>query len=325
MYIVKVILITILAITLTSCKMHKKSTTENTEVETTQQVTKPVVVVKPKPIEEPGFVPVPIIEVNTTTPIVKPVPKPTVVIPVVRPTPIVKPKPITKPVPVVKPVVKPTPELITPPKPVVVPKPIVVIKPKPQPVVVPEPLPQPVETIDIPVQPAVSKDTTYDSGYIGALHPILVGLDYTCDGILKKTNGNGYFNCEAPPVNFYIGNLKIGYLDKLPEDFMVFPQDLVGQPRAAALHPDVIKLMLLLLSLDIDRDPVNGLYISYDTISKLNQVVTQGTELSSWSHTVLIETLDETVKEYYIYSIKETEDTLFGTMAANYKAPLQLE
>ena len=206
---------------------------------------------------------------------------------------------------------------------------IIVIQPEQKPSTKPtvKPIPEPVVEQPEPVveQPEPPENSTsYSKGFVGTfIDSPVIGLYYWCDQTLKQTDENGNFNCDTTPIDFYVGNLKIGRLDKIPDDFLVFPQDLVKQPRAAAIHPDVIKMVTLLLSLDVDRDPNNGIYIAYSTVHKLNQIISQGTDLEDMSLTVLIETLDEIVEENYIFSKRDAENHILKTMSKTYESPIQ--
>jgi len=78
------------------------------------------------------------------------------------------------------------------------------------------------------------------------------------------------FTCKNFPITISLGNFKIGTLSKETKDKIVFIQDILGIPRAATMHPSVVKLSMLLQSLDEDGDISNGIEITTNTLNLLN-------------------------------------------------------
>ncbi len=154
------------------------------------------------------------------------------------------------------------------------------------------------------------------------------GLDYRCDGVDKKTDSRGYFNCQNTPVDFYIGNLKLGSIQKMTNDYLVFPQDILGQSRIAALHPEVTKMAILLQSLDSDQEPTNGIDIKQDTIEILNQVIAQGIDIQNLSLDELKQKINtiiskNTQENLHIVSTQQAQDHMLMSISKKYESPIQ--
>ena len=88
------------------------------------------------------------------------------------------------------------------------------------------------------------------------------GVEYRCGEIIDFTDENGTFSCITLPVSFYIGLIRLGELDTLPVDNQVFPQDIIDVNRSDINNSQVVKLALLLQSLDEDNNASNGIRIS---------------------------------------------------------------
>jgi len=94
------------------------------------------------------------------------------------------------------------------------------------------------------------------------------GVEYRCGNIIDVTDKNGTFFCTELPVSFHIGDILLGKVTIIPSDKQVFPQDLVDVNRSEVNNTQVIKLALLLQSLDNDNNATNGIQIT-DTIKEL--------------------------------------------------------
>jgi len=88
------------------------------------------------------------------------------------------------------------------------------------------------------------------------------GVEYKCGKIEDVTDENGTFSCVTLPVSFNIGAITLGTLRTLPTDRQVFPQDIVDVNRSDVNNTQVIKLALLLQSLDNDNNASNGITIA---------------------------------------------------------------
>ena len=88
------------------------------------------------------------------------------------------------------------------------------------------------------------------------------GVEYRCGEVIDFTDENGTFLCTTLPVSFYIGSIQLGELNSLPLDKQVFPQDIIDVNRSDVNDTEVVKLALLLQSLDEDNNATNGIFIS---------------------------------------------------------------
>ncbi len=154
------------------------------------------------------------------------------------------------------------------------------------------------------------------------------GLDYRCDGTIRKTDDQGHFTCKNAPVDFYLGNLKIGSISKMTDDYLVFPQDISEQPRSAALHPEVTKLAILLQSLDSDEDPSNGIDIKQNTLDILDQVVAQGTNIQDMSLDDLKTSLGSIISKstqnrLRLVTTMDAQMHILTSMSKTYESPIQ--
>ena len=90
----------------------------------------------------------------------------------------------------------------------------------------------------------------------------VAGVEYRCGEVVDFTDENGIFSCTTLPISFHIGAIRLGELNSLPVDNKVFPQDIVNVNRSDVNNSQVVKLALLLQSLDEDKNASNGIYIS---------------------------------------------------------------
>ena len=99
---------------------------------------------------------------------------------------------------------------------------------------------------------------------------VVEGLEYQCAGFVKYTDSNGTISCEHTPIGFKVGNIKIGYIKKVPSDGYVLPQDIAKVSRNNLENEYVKKIVVLLQSLDEDLNPENGIKITPETREKLD-------------------------------------------------------
>ena len=96
------------------------------------------------------------------------------------------------------------------------------------------------------------------------------GIRVDC-GVQKViSDEDGFFTCSSTPLNFYLGNFKVGTISKVPKDKIIYTQDILNVPRAATTHPDVTKLSMILQSLDEDADLSNGIELTQKSIDLLD-------------------------------------------------------
>jgi len=95
----------------------------------------------------------------------------------------------------------------------------------------------------------------------------------SCDDRNITTDAKGEFECDVTPMRFYLGNLYLGELNTIPADKLVFPQDIVHVPRAATAYPDVVKISMLLESLDYNNRVSDGIDITAPAVRSWNAKV----------------------------------------------------
>jgi hypothetical protein len=91
------------------------------------------------------------------------------------------------------------------------------------------------------------------------------GIDYYFyDKLQGTTDKDGTFQyLDNTDITFKLGNLTLGTIaaSNIEENDKVFPQDIVGVDRRYTLEDSVMKIALLLQSLDSDDNPDNGITI----------------------------------------------------------------
>ena len=117
-----------------------------------------------------------------------------------------------------------------------------------------------------------STSTDTSTGYL--VDSAVANADYDCiaDGDYNKTTGeNGEFHCRnMHQIRFRLGELVLGEVDTLPADGYVFPQDILGVERNATVTDEEVTAMAQLLqSLDSDHNATNGIHISNEVKTKL--------------------------------------------------------
>ena len=119
-------------------------------------------------------------------------------------------------------------------------------------------------------------------GYNGFLVDSPVsGASWSCGGVSGITGADGGFGtCPVgSEVTFRVGNLVLG-VSEPTEDLIFTTQDLVGVARDKTDNGDAIKLATLLLSMDFDGDPSNGIQITTGAIAELNKLIPEGKQFS---------------------------------------------
>ena len=177
--------------------------------------------------------------------------------------------------------------------------------------------------------PSFSITNIYTSGLVGKfIDSPVSGLSYECDGKIRETDTEGLFNCESLPVTFSLGNLTLGSIEELQADYLVFPQDILKQPRSAALHPEVTKMAVLLQSTDVDGNSFNGISIDENIINALQQEITQKTNLQNLDlddlqnilQTVIANSSNTKLK---LVSVQQAQDHILFSISNNYESPIQ--
>ncbi len=176
---------------------------------------------------------------------------------------------------------------------------------------------------------ASTSSDIFSSGFVGKFidYPVS-GLDYSCDGTIKKTNNQGLFNCQNTPIDFFLGNLKLGSITKMPDDNLVFPQNILGEPRSAALHPRVTKMAILLQSLDSDGNPFNGIDIKQNTLEILNRFISSNADLEDFTLQELKDKIDavvenDTQNKLIAVTAQQAQDHMLMSISKTYESPIQ--
>lgn len=83
----------------------------------------------------------------------------------------------------------------------------------------------------------------------------VANISYTCnDGKKDKTDENGTFSCVSFPVEFSVGNIKLGSIANITADSKVYPQDIAGVGRDDFSDDYAVKIAYLLQAFDTDGD-----------------------------------------------------------------------
>lgn len=109
------------------------------------------------------------------------------------------------------------------------------------------------------------------------------GLRVTCGNQESTTAVDGMFDCVNFPVEVFLGNYKIGSINAIPTDKLVFTQDLLQLPRGDTLHPTVTKISMILQSFDEDATPLNGINMSPRRVELLNYHLSIDSNLEDFS------------------------------------------
>jgi len=159
-------------------------------------------------------------------------------------------------------------------------------------------------------------DTTTDEveGYVGVLVDApVIGASFNCGGVSGLTDVNGTFGiCPmGSSVTFAVGNVVLGTVAPTP-DYIFTPQDIVGVPRTEVNNENVTLMASLLLSLDRDGDPENGIEITTEVVTALNEEVPDITPIEELNNEEVVEVVtavDEEVEEVDL-AVVEPEETV---------------
>jgi len=99
------------------------------------------------------------------------------------------------------------------------------------------------------------------------------GLEVQCAGAVDYTPADGSVECLHMPLALKLGEIKLGIVYDMPKDGIILPQDILNVPRANITDKNVVKLLVLLQSLDKDHNPDNGIEITKETRDKLNEFI----------------------------------------------------
>jgi len=102
------------------------------------------------------------------------------------------------------------------------------------------------------------------------------GIDYACGerrGVTKtytlnNTSKHGAFKCVYSPISFSLGSLDLGSINNVVHNQTIYPQDLVASFNGNFNNEEVLKIAILLQSLD-DKSNPNYINISQNTKEKI--------------------------------------------------------
>jgi len=127
---------------------------------------------------------------------------------------------------------------------------------------------------------STSSTTDTIAGYNGVFVDAAVGgISWSCGDKNGVTKADGSFGaCPAgTSVTFSVGNVVLG-TTKPTADYIFTPQDVVGVSRETTSDEKVKNMAMLLLSLDADGDPTNGVSITSEILTAFNEVVPASTD-----------------------------------------------
>ena len=110
----------------------------------------------------------------------------------------------------------------------------------------------------------------------------VVGADWKCSTKSGVTDANGVFGpCpKGSLVTISIGKVILGKVQET-KDGIVTPQDIAGVPRTDTSNPLAVKMASLILSLDPDGNPDNGIQILPEIKNVLNDKVGNGGSINN--------------------------------------------
>lgn len=112
--------------------------------------------------------------------------------------------------------------------------------------------------------------TLMDAGAIGELKVI-------CNSTELLADTSGSIECNETPIAVYLGEFKLGDVNSIPIDGLVYVQDLLHLTRGAVTHPEVTKISMILQSLDKDADPLNGITLDSNVLALLGSHLSTST------------------------------------------------
>ena len=106
----------------------------------------------------------------------------------------------------------------------------------------------------------------------------IANLIYTCGGETLRTNNNGEFSCSTFPVTFSIGQVELGTLTTPTSDSKVYLQDLLNLDRSNFTDEALIRMAILIQSMDSNRVPTidipEDVHTAFTTAVKLSDLTT---------------------------------------------------
>ena len=163
------------------------------------------------------------------------------------------------------------------------------------PTVDPVPADDSVPTVDS--VPADDPVPTVDSGNLILMDAgAISGLKVMCNLTELVTGSDGFIECEETPITAYLGEFKVGDVDGVPIDGLIYVQDLLHLTRTDIAHPEVTKLSMILQSLDKDADPLNGITLDSNVLDLLSSHLNAYTVLESLTFVNVASSIDEIIQ-----------------------------
>jgi len=171
-------------------------------------------------------------------------------------------------------------------------------------------------------------------GYYGVfVDSAVAGVSYSCGGVTGVTDANGVFGiCPAgSSATFSVGNVVLGTVTPTADNIFT-PQDIVGVPRGTSDNEEVNLIASLLLSLDSDGDPTNGVSITPEIVSAFEVAVPTSTPMSAMTEATIATAVTATsdalpTVTLAVVPVEEASTHLIETAAAieagEVKAPVQ--
>jgi len=175
---------------------------------------------------------------------------------------------------------------------------------------------------------------TQKPGYKGVfVDSAVAGISYSCGGVTGVTDANGVFGvCPAgASATFSVGNVVLGTVAPTSDNIFT-PQDIVGVPRGTSDNEEVNLMASLLLSLDSDGDPTNGVSITPEIVAAFEVAVPTSTPMSAMTEATIATAVTATSDELptvtlAVVPVAEASTHLIETAAAievgDIKAPIQ--
>lgn len=163
--------------------------------------------------------------------------------------------------------------------------------------------------------PAPQQDPETQTGFF--IDSAVSGISYYVNGVYAgKTGVDGSFNYfEGDVVSFKVQNIQIGQINtnNIPSDLKVFPQDLVGVSRDEVSDETVVKIIQVLQTLDSNGNPYDGIQITTDTETKLENTTVNIEDVTV--EDIIIDTQEHTIVnkeeaiEHLTNTVSKTEQT----------------
>ena len=112
----------------------------------------------------------------------------------------------------------------------------------------------------------------------------VAGVSFECGGVTGVTAADGTFGtCPGgSTATFSIGGLTLGS-SGVTGDGIFFITDIVGVARTATDNEEVLKIAVLLQSLDSDGDPSNGITVPEEAADTIDSFLTQDASIENIS------------------------------------------